>query len=301
MPCRGCTSCRLVGWRRVNPFATYHPAVAFAFFAGVIALSMAALHPVYVALSCAGALACLAAVRGVRVALRSLAWAALLVAVVAMANCLFVASGSTELLRIGVRAVYAEALAYGLVAGGMLAGVLLWFSSYAACMGGENSLALFGRALPVTTLMVSQVMRLVTQFVRRGRTVAAVQDAASAAAPATACERARGRLRVTSVLMGWGMEDGLIRSDAMRARGYDCGARRTTYRRYRFGAADAALTAAVVALALANAALAFVACGQFRFYPALSALVPWWGYGVYALLLAVPIILWARERWLWQK
>ena len=78
MPCRGCTSCRLVGWRRVNPFATYHPAVAFAFFAGVIALSMAALHPVYVALSCAGALACLAAVRGVRVALRSLAWAALL-------------------------------------------------------------------------------------------------------------------------------------------------------------------------------------------------------------------------------
>lgn len=285
----------------MNPFATYHPAVAFAFFAGVIALSMAALHPVYVALSCAGALACLAAARGVPAALRSLAWAVPLVVVVAVANCLFVASGSTELLRIGVRAVYAEALAYGLVAGGMLAGVLLWFSSYAACMGSESSLALFGRALPVTTLMVSQVMRLVPQFVRRGRTVAAVQDAASAAAPATARERARGRLRVTSVLMGWGMEDGLIRSDAMRARGYDCGARRTTYRRYRFGAADAALTVGIVALALANVALALVACGQFQFYPALSALVPWWGYGVYALLLAVPIILWARDRWLWRK
>ncbi|WP_087194152.1 energy-coupling factor transporter transmembrane component T [Gordonibacter sp. An230] len=285
----------------MNPFAAWHPAVAFAFFAGVIALSMAAMHPVYVALSCAGALGCLAAVRGGRAALRALAWAVPLVAVVAAANCLFVASGSTEIVRVGTRAVYVEALAYGLVAGGMLASVLLWFSSYAVCMGSEDTLALFGRALPTTTLMVSQVMRLVPQFVRRGRIVAAVQDAASAAAPATARERARGRLRVTSVLMGWGMEDGLIRSDAMRARGYDCGVRRTTYRRYRFGAVDAALAGTVVALVVANAALAFVACGQFRFYPALSALVPWWGYGAYALLLAVPIMLRAREWWLWRK
>ena len=198
---------------------------------------MAALHPVYVGAVVRGrARVPRGRCRGGRAAAALACVGRAAGRVVAVANSLFVASGSTELLRIGARAVYAEALAYGLVAGGMLAGVLLWFSSYAACMGSENSLALFGRALPVTTLMVSQVMRLVPQFVRRGRTVAAVQDAASAAAPATARERARGRLRVTSVLMGWGMEDGLIRSDAMRARGYDCGARRTTYRRYRFSA-----------------------------------------------------------------
>ena len=284
-----------------NAFSTYHPAAAFTYLACAIVLAMAALHPVCAALSLAGAFACSCACRSVRASLASLAWALPLAAVVAVANLAFSATGSTELFRIGARAFYLEALAYGACSGTMLAAVLLWFSSYAACMNSESTLALFGGVAPVAALLVSQVLRLVPQFVSRGRGVQAVADATSAAAPATKRDQGRARLRTVSVLMGWGMEDSLVRSDSMRARGFGCGARRTTYRRYRFGAADAALTAAVVALALANAALAFVACGQFRFYPALSALVPWWGYGVYALLLAVPIILWARERWLWQK
>ena len=40
-----------------NPFATYHPAVALVFLACAIVISMAALQPVFVALSFLGALA----------------------------------------------------------------------------------------------------------------------------------------------------------------------------------------------------------------------------------------------------
>ena len=39
-------------------FHTYHPIVPFAFIACALALSMGCMHPVYVALSLAGALAC---------------------------------------------------------------------------------------------------------------------------------------------------------------------------------------------------------------------------------------------------
>lgn len=284
-----------------NAFATYHPAVAFAFLACAIVISMAALQPVFCALSLAGALACSCVTRGARPTVRSLAWAVPLMLIVTIANPLFSGSGSTELLRIGSTAVYAESLVYGACSGCMLASVFLWFSSYAACMDSANSLALFGNALPTVSLMVSQVMRLVPQFVARGRTVAAAQDAASAAAPRTKKERAAGRLRIVSVLMGWGMEDGIERSDAMRARGYDCGARRTSYRRYRFGRADAAALGVIVVLAAASGAFALAVCLDYSFYPTLGAFGPWWLYVPYALLMMVPVVLQAKEWWLWRR
>ena len=284
-----------------NPFATYHPAVAFVFLACAIVISMAALQPVFVALSFLGALACSVVCRGARATAGSFVWIVPLWLVVAIANPRFSASGSTEILRIGVRAVYVESLVYGACSGGMLASVFLWFSSYAACMNSANTMALFGNVLPIVSLMVSQVMRLVPQFVARGRGIAAAQDAVSAAAPQTKRQQTAGRLRIVSVLMGWGMEDGIERSDAMRARGYDCGARRTTYKRYRFGRADASVLAAIVVLAAVAGACAAAVCLRFSFYPTLSGWGAWWAYLPYALLMAVPSALRFKEWLLWRS
>lgn len=284
-----------------NPFATYHPAVAFVFLACAIVISMAALQPVFVALSFLGALACSVVCRGARATAGSFVWIVPLWLVVAIANPLFSASGSTEILRIGVRAVYVESLVYGACSGGMLASVFLWFSSYAACMNSANTMALFGNVLPIVSLMVSQVMRLVPQFVARGRGIAAAQDAVSAAAPQTKRQQTAGRLRIVSVLMGWGMEDGIERSDAMRARGYDCGARRTTYKRYRFGRVDASVLAAIVVLAAIAGACAAAVCLRFSFYPTLSGWGAWWAYLPYALLMAVPSALRFKEWLLWRS
>lgn len=284
-----------------NPFATYHPAVTFVFLACAIVISMAALQPVFVALSFLGALACSVVCRGARATAGSFVWIVPLWLVVAIANPLFSASGSTEILRIGVRAVYVESLVYGACSGGMLASVFLWFSSYAACMNSANTMALFGNVLPIVSLMVSQVMRLVPQFVARGRGIAAAQDAVSAAAPQTKRQQTAGRLRIVSVLMGWGMEDGIERSDAMRARGYDCGARRTTYKRYRFGRADASVLAAIVVLAAVAGACAAAVCLRFSFYPTLSGWGAWWVYLPYALLMVVPSALRFKEWLLWRS
>ncbi len=284
-----------------NPFATYHPAVAFVFLACAIVISMAALQPVFVALSFLGALACSVVCRGARATAGSFVWIVPLWLVVAIANPLFSASGSTEILRIGVRAVYAESLVYGACSGGMLASVFLWFSSYAACMNSANTMALFGNVLPIVSLMVSQVMRLMPQFVARGRGIAAAQDAVSAAAPQTKRQQTAGRLRFVSVLLGWGLVDGIERSDAMRARGYDCGARRTTYKRYRFGRADASVLAAIVVLAAVAGACAAAVCLRFSFYPTLSGWGAWWAYLPYALLMAVPSALRFKEWLLWRS
>lgn len=284
-----------------NVFSTYHPAVAFVFLACAIVFSMAAMHPVYVAISFAGAFITSCVTRGFKHTARSLVWIVPMWLIVTIANPLFSAMGSTEVLRFGLFAIYAESLLYGACAGGMLASVFLWFSSYSACMNSDNSLALFGNIAPVVTLMITQVMRLVPQFVARGRSVALVQDAVSAAAPRTKKQKRDGRFRIVSILMGWGMEDGIERSSAMRARGYDCGARRTTYKRYRFASADVAVVAVVATFALVNAVLVYIACSQYQFYPTASVLVAWWGYIPYALMMLVPVALYVKEWWLWRS
>ena len=274
--------------------------MAFVFLACAVVISMAAMQPVFVAVSFAGSVSCSAACRGLRATARSFAWIVPLVLVVTVANPLFSGSGITELMRIGPRAIYAESLVYGACSGGMLASVFLWFASYSSCMNSANSLALFGNVLPVVSLMVSQVMRLVPQFVSRGRSIAAAQGATSAAAARSKGQQAKGRFRIVSVLMGWGMEDGIERSDTMRARGYDCGVRRTTYTRYRFGRSDAAIMALVVALAATSGVSAVGACASFSFYPTLSGWVAWWSYVPYVALMALPPALRLKEWLLWR-
>ena len=87
---------------------------------------------------------------------------------------------------------------------------------------------------------------------------------------------------------------------AMRARGWESGARRTSYRADILRESDAAKTCGVVVLALLCAFLAVVACGQWSFYPVMPALVCWWGYAPYAALMLLPAAAAVAERIRWR-
>ncbi len=81
-----------------------------------------------------------------------------------MLNPLFSASGSTEVFRIGMRAVYLESMVYGLCMGGLFVASVLWFEAAASMLEYDKVLALLGNAAPVIALMISMCMRLIPQF-----------------------------------------------------------------------------------------------------------------------------------------
>lgn len=282
-------------------FDLYHPGVALAYFAAVLVFCMAAFQPVYLGLALVSGFAYSACLRGWRAAARSAAWQLPLLLIVAVANPLFSASGSTELFRIGLRAIYLESLEFGLCMGVMLVSVVLWFSNASHVLSIDKVMALFGNVAPVVALMLSFAARLVPQYVRRGAEIEAVQHATSAARPRSAKERGAFRLRQVSVLMGWSMEDSLETADAMRARGWGAAPKRTAYRRFRFRARDAAALAALALLVGANAVLAWTACGQFSFYPTMSRLALWWGYAPYVVLVFLPLVLQIAEDVRWKR
>lgn len=276
-------------------FDAMHPAVPALYACITLGLTMAALHPVLVAISCAGAFAYIACVRGLRSAVCALRWQIPVMLVIALVNPLFVRMGSTVVLELFGRPVFLESLLYGLAMAGMFVASVQWFAACSHMLTHDKVLALFGSAAPVVALMISMTMRLVPRFLRQGRTIAAVQDVARscfvaddrAGLPA----RVADRLRQSSVLMGWAMEDSLETADAMRARGWGARRRRTTYVPYRFTLCDAA---AIVLLVLGGAAVAWVAwrvTAPFAFYPQMSPITLWWGYGAYAAWMLVPALL----------
>lgn len=158
-------------------FDRYHPAVALIYCGVLLAFSMAAMHPVYLLATFAGLVAYNAVLRGAKAALSGMLWQAPLVLILAIANPLFVSAGSTELFRIGLHAVYLEALCYGLCQGLMLVNVLLAFSIAARVVSSDKVLCVLGNATPTLALMISMAMRLVPQFVRRGEAIADTQKA----------------------------------------------------------------------------------------------------------------------------
>ena len=281
-------------------FDAAHPAVPALFVAFTIGLTMFSLQPVLVVISLVGAFSYSCCVRGARASVLSLRWQLPLIALISVANPVFSASGSTEVFRVGLHAVYAESLWFGCVMGMLFVASALWFQGAAHLVPFDKVMALFGSAAPVVALMVSQCMRLIPRFARQGRMIAAVQSAAtlSGGRKLGVCS-ARGahgsRLRLTSVLMGWAMEDSLQTADAMRARGWGAAPRRTTYTRYRMTAPDAIALFAIACCGVIVAALAVAATSAYRFYPTATALAPWWGYAPYALWMMVPTALHIRE------
>lgn len=278
------------GAEPVAAFSMSHPAVPALYIVLTLGLTMFSMQPVLIALSLAGGLAYGFAMRGAARTLGALRWQLPVILIIALVNPLFSASGSTELFRIGMRAVYLESMVYGLCMGGLFVASVLWFEAAASMLEYDKVLALLGNAAPVIALMISMCMRLIPQFLRRGRTVLAVQDAIDVPGR-TPADPVRLRLRASSVLMGWGMEDSLERADAMRSRGWGAAARRTTYARYRVRRSDVTALVLLALFGAAAVAVAWTATTQYSFYPQLSVPAPWPGYVVYAVWMALPCVL----------
>ena len=162
------------GGEPVAAFSMSHPAVPALYMVLTLGLTMFSMQPVLIALSLAGGLAYGFATRGAARTLGALRWQLPVILIIALVNPLFSASGSTELFRIGMRAVYLESMVYGLCMGGLFVASVLWFEAAASMLEYDKVLALLGNAAPVIALMISMCMRLIPQFLRRGRTVLAV-------------------------------------------------------------------------------------------------------------------------------
>ena len=102
--------------------------------------------------------------------LSDLVFSCICVLVMAMVNGLISGEGETELFFLADRVITLEGLSCGFTTGLMLASVFVWFMSFNLYMPAQNIIICFG-GLKRTGLMVSVILRLIPEFVKRFRLV----------------------------------------------------------------------------------------------------------------------------------
>ena len=251
----------------------FHPSVALAYFIAVITAAMLFMQPVYIAAGLMSAAVSGVIYCGVRPTLKTLLFALPVFLLIALFNPLVSHGGVTPLFFIGGSAFTLEALLYGVCSGGMLLLVFLWFCSYNRIVTPEKFLYLFSKSSPAAAMLVTMTQRMIELFRRRAGLITAAQKT-------MLCDISHGSIktrftsgvRVTSILLGWSMEDGLDTALSMKARGYGA-TKRTSFSIYRFRLADAAALF-TIALCLIVCVAGYCLSARFRFYPAITMPAP---------------------------
>ena len=280
-----------------DAFSAFHPAVLCGYYALVLVFSMFLTHPLCLAASLLGALSYAAKLRGGRAVLRSLAWMAPVWLLAAAVNTLFNHEGATILTYFSSgNPLTLESMLYGLSAGGMLAAVLLWFTTYQAVMTSDKFVYLFGRAIPALSLMLSMTLRFVPKFRAQLRAVQQARQFAGNSEKTGPIQKVRTSVENFSILVTWSLENAVETADSMRARGYGLPGR-TAFSIFRFETSDARLLAWL--LACGGLVIFGWAAGTlaWRYYPTVRG-----GFtGLTALCAAAELALaltpWAIDAW----
>lgn len=279
-----------------------NPAVAFAFFMAVLALTMFTMNPYLLLISLCGSWLYALITEG-RSALRALPMQLALFAVTAVLNPIFSRNGATVLFVVNDSPVTKEAVLYGLAAGAMLAASFGWLRSFTKLMTSDKLLYVFGLVSPKAALLLSMALRYVPLFGEQAVKIRRAQTACGMYKDGGVPAHIRGELRVFSVMVTWTLENGIITADSMAARGYGVG-RRSRFSPQRFTPRDGALLGAIAALLGGAAAGAFGGVFRFDYYPVVAAAAPGaagaLAYASCALLALLPSALEIAEGIKWR-
>ena len=284
-------------------FGDYNPIAVFVCLMSCAGIAMFTFNPVIIILSLAGA-AVLWFVRMGRDNMKSHLLYAAMLAVLPLLNMLVSHRGATVLLVVNHNPVTLESLVYGILSAMLLVSALYWFRSFSQIMTSDRILYLLGRISPRLALVVSMALRFIPLFGRQAKKIDNAQRVMGLYKEDNIVDTVKGKLTVFSILVTWGLENGITTADSMTARGYGT-ARRTSFSLFRFRRSDGILTA--VTLMLLGGCIAGIARGgaDFSCYPEISdvpcgagSLMVYICYGIMAML---PTIIEAEVKIRWHS
>ena len=282
-----------------DSFSKCHPAANLLFFAGVVAMSVVILHPLYLlagAITGASYYLLLNGKKGVKTILGLLPMFLILTAI----NPLFNTLGATPLFSLFGRPYTLEALSYGAALAGVFVIMMLWMGCYNKVLTSDKFTALFGSLIPTISLLLVMILRMIPSFIRKTKQIVGARKSIGKGAGETAAfkEKLRDGMTVLGALTSCALEGSVVTGDSMRARGYGT-AKRTSFMIYRMTATDwVLLPVMLILLSFTVAAICFGQTGV-SFVPAMEFPHISWGWVSYTCYLLIPIALHIKERIQW--
>ena len=278
---------------RANPIA------AGIYFLSAAGISMFCMNPVILSLSFIGALAFYLCRGGANI--KTHLYSLLLFTVMAIINPLVNHNGATVLFVMNDKPITLEALIYGITASLMITAVLYHFRSFTEIMTSDKLLYIFGGFSPQLALVLSMALRFVPLFTRQIGKTENAQRAMGLYKDDNIADTFKGKLNIFSIIITWGLENGIITADSMSARGYGTG-KRSRYSLFRIRGGDILLI--IVTAALAAVTLYGIVGSEFIYYPYFEApaltVRNVTGYASYGILAILPTILEIKEAVRWK-
>ena len=282
-------------------FEELNPAVLMTYYLCVIGTAMFCMDPVVISISLAGACALFITLDGKHSARTHLSFF-LLFLVMSLINPIWYHNGVTVLFVVNDSPITLEALAYGVCASAMIVSVLYRLRTFTMIMTADKLLYVFGRLSPQLSLVLSMALRFVPLIRAQTSKVRSSQKALGIYRGDNIADTLKGEARIFSITATWALENGIITSDSMEARGYG-EHRRTSFSVFRFTRGDVLFLALCLVPSAVFIAAAATGEMSFTFYPAMSgiSLTPLSaaGYASYGFLSLLPCILeWKEDiRW----
>jgi energy-coupling factor transport system permease protein len=222
-----------------NKFSTFHPFINLFYFCVTIGMTVFVTHPVILAISLCSGIACFVMQKGGKSTIRMLLYSLPFVIIIALMNPLFNHYGVTILgYFYNGNPFTLESCVYGVVMAVMLLSVLIWFGYYTEIMTSDKFIYLFGKILPVLSLVLSMSLRFVPRFLEQQKVIHQAQMCVGRdGADRGILSRIRAGIRNFSILVTWSLENAIETADSMKCRAYGEKGR-TAYSIYRFDRQD---------------------------------------------------------------
>jgi len=282
-------------------FARLHPAVPFAYYAGLIALIFAVGHPVFKITIAAGVAALAFFFAGARKAARSLAVLIPVGLVFGLINPLFVRRGATILFYFFGNPVTLEAAAFGFVNLLTLVSVVTLFISFNKIVDQPAFLYLTARYLPCTASVINLSVQSASRFGQRASAFAEVQRTKGVRIDAGgARERSASAARLLGAFTARSLEEGMETAVVFKAKDYGT-AKRTNYRSYVFRRRDAAFLVLQASIWVSVFVLTLRGAASYEFYPRLQPFAlsetGLLMFSLFLLYIILPFIYELRLKW----
>ena len=284
-------------------FTAYHPAINFAFFAGAIGLGMFISHPLFSLVSLIISLSYYLTLSKGK-SKKFLLWYIVMFIAVVFFNGVMNTMGNTVLFTwLKNRPVTFEALFYGAVTGINFVSVMLWFSCYNIIMTTDKFTYLFGRFAPSITLVLSMILRLIPNLIKKTKTIIGARNCIGKGTEGNTFKaKLNNGLETLSILTFCALEDAVITADSMRSRGY-VDDKHTSYHTYKRQKRDIVIGAVFAVTAVATVICIVKGCTQMQFLPAIVfpqvTIFTYIGIISYSLFLSIPLIIEFSEEITW--
>ncbi len=288
----------------MNEFKSYHPIINFIYFAFVIGFSCFFMHPVCLFISSVSAFLYSVMLKGTHAIKTNLLYMLPMIIIMALLNPAFNHAGTTVIWYLpSGNPVTFESMVYGIMTAFMIISVICWFSCYNEIMTSDKFIYLFGRIIPMLSLVISMTLRFVPRFANQLKIVINAEKCIGRdISKGSIIKRAKRGLGTMSIMTTWALENAIETADSMKSRGFGQPGR-TAFSIFIFDKRDKKALICIIFLGLYTLLGSIMGKVHFAYFPYMtSAEFSIYQMSIflsYLLLCICPVIIevWEVRRW----